>query len=817
MEIAVREPDLIKVQVKHKVSKAMFIDVDYSVKDDVTFVRLLLKGKKGLFRLYDVYAPYFYIDAPESAIPAIKSVSVDDRGQTAKVTNVEPVTKTLYGKEKKLLKVYCKHPFQVPAISKALEQFKAYEHRIPFARRYIIDKGLVPFSIVSYERDGKVLAKIVKVDTEAKALPLNTLAFDIETYNQKGIPRPESDPSIMISYCIGKESGVLTYKKTGREYATELPTEKDIIERFCKILKEKDVELLLGYNSAVFDLPYLETRAKKVGAQFSLGRDKQSFKRIERGMQVAARITGRVHIDLYPVIRFLGMIGALKVSKFTLENAYEEITGKKKHMVNRMNIWEMWDSETDRPALAEYSLHDAEVTKELGDIVLPTEIQMSKITKTPLFEVCGATAGQLVESLLMNESYRTNAVIPNRPNDQEVKAREANPIEGAFVKLPIPGIYENLVVFDFRGLYPSIICSHNIDPYTLNCDCCTKEESFTSPMGHRFCKKKRGLIPQVLDMLVTTRSALKAELKKYSPDSEEYTNTFAKSQALKILANSYYGYLAYARSRWYSREAAESVTAWGRHYIQETMKKAEDLGFTVLYGDTDSVMLLRGEKSKEEAVAFMKNVNSSLPGNMELELEAFYPRGLFVTKKGAEGGRGAKKKYALIGEDGRIKIRGFELVRRDWSAVAKDTQKAVLNAVLKDGSKEKAVKIVRDMVERLKSGKVPLEELVIYSQIRKEVEKYDIISPELAAAKKANERGTGVKYEAGSTVAYVITRSGRTVSEKAEVIDFAKDYDANYYIEHQVLPSVLKILKELGYSEDDLKFKGSQSGLSSFM
>jgi DNA polymerase I len=284
-------------------------------------------------------------------------------------------------------------------------------------------------------------------------------------------------------------------------------------------------------------------------------------------------------------------------------------------------------------------------------------------------------------------------------------------------------------------------------------------------------------------------------------------------QSLKILANSYYGYLAYPRSRWYSRDCGESVTAWGRHFIQETIEKGEKAGFDVLYGDTDSIFLKMGEKKKDEALAFMKKINDELPGDMELELEGFYPRGVFVTKKNAEGA-GAKKKYALIGEDGRIKIRGFELVRRDWSTVAKTTQRKVLEAILKHGSKEMAVKIVKDVIERLKSGEVPLEELTIYTQMRKDPRKYDIKSPELAAAQKAIARG--MQIERGTVIGYVITKKGRTISEKAQLAEFAEDYDPNYYIDNQVLPSVLKILKELGYSEDDLKFKGEQKGLSSF-
>ncbi|MFA4983574.1 MAG: DNA polymerase domain-containing protein, partial [Candidatus Micrarchaeia archaeon] len=126
----------------------------------------------------------------------------------------------------------------------------------------------------------------------------------------------------------------------------------------------------------------------------------------------------------------------------------------------------------------------------------------------------------------------------------------------------------------------------------------------------------------------------------------------------------------------------------------------------------------------------------------------------------------------------------------------------------------KAVKIVKDMIARLRGGEVPLEELTIYTQMRKDPGKYDIKSPELSAVQKAMARG--MQIEKGAVIGYVITRRGNTISEKAELAELAADYDPNYYIDNQILPSVLKILKELGYSEDDLKFRGEQKGLGSF-
>jgi DNA polymerase I len=793
--------------------RAALIDVDYKVGESGTLVRLLMKGKH-FFRLYDTYEPYFYLDAPKGAEKEIMAAKAHSRERQVSPVRLERVKMSVRGKEKELWKVYCGRPYDVPHVSAALKGYEAFENSIPFGRRYMIDKGLAPFTEIWYGREGRRIRKIIK--RREAVVQLRTMAFDIETYNPTGMPRPEKDEVIMISYEIGGERTVLASKKIDRPFVVACKDEREMIKRFLQAIKEHDVEVLLGYNSTVFDLPYLAARAQANGLDFAIGRDGGGFRVKRHGIRDVAEIAGRIHIDLYPLVRFVGFIGAFKISKYTLENAYIELTGKKKLMVKKLEIHKMWNDSELVKELADYSAFDAQATMEIGKLLVPLMMEMGRLTRLPLFDAAAATAGQLVESLLMEKSFEHGQIIPNKPDDALARERELGPIQGAFVKLPQPGIYENMVVFDFRGLYPSIITSHNIDPYTLNPPKSVPDsDCYVSPNGHRFAKKPRGLIPAVLEELIAMRGEMKNRLKKAKKDTPEYEQLFARVQSLKILANSYYGYLAYPRSRWYSRECGESVTAWGRHFIQETMAKAEAAGFPVCYSDTDSTFLLMKNHTKEDAFSFMKKINDSLPGDMELELEGFYTRGVFVTKKhmGKED-RGAKKKYALIGEDGRIKIRGFELVRRDWSNIAKTTQRRVLEAILKEGSKEKAVKIVKDMIEELKSGKVPLEDLVIYTQLRKDPNKYDIKSPELSAAKKAAKAGRHI--EKGMMIGYVITKKGASISDKAQLAELAKDYDPAYYIDNQVLPSVLKILKELGYSEDDLKFKGEQKGLDAF-
>ena len=198
---------------------------------------------------------------------------------------------------------------------------------------------------------------------------------------------------------------------------------------------------------------------------------------------------------------------------------------------------------------------------------------------------------------------------------------------------------------------------------------------------------------------------------------------------------------------------------------------------------------------------------------MELEFEGLFRRGIFVTKK--EGGA-AKKKYALIDFDGNLKIVGFEYVRRDWSGIAKSTQKGVLEAVLKEGNAKKAADIIKKRIKLLKEGKVEKKDLTIMTILQRPIGSYETDAPHVSAVRKAIAKGK--KLGVGSLLSYIITKNGKSISDKAELEEYVKegDYSTDYYIENQLLPAVMKIMAELGYSKEDLITGGKQADLFSF-
>ncbi|MCX8166840.1 MAG: DNA-directed DNA polymerase [Candidatus Micrarchaeota archaeon] len=816
--------------MQKKIRKAVFIDCDYVTKKGKTLIRLLLFTRNKFIRRYVEYEPYFYADVPKEMVTALKTLKVKTNKGIASIKDVK-IKEMFVGRQRKeLLKLIVDFPYNVPVIARELQAFQLYEYRIPFAKRFMIDNRINPFDILVYEiiNEKNKIIKIKNTKPNKTKLRFNSCAFDIETYNPRGAPRIDVDPVIIVSAYDKTGPKIFTYDEKNylsNEKIQELKNsvngkisigkdEREAIKSFLEYVKKNDFQLLYGYNSTAFDFPYLQTRAKKNALDFHIGKDDREPRIINKGIFKALKISGRIHIDMYQIMKFFSTLGLVKLSRYTLDEVAHKVFGKGKLEIDRINIWRYWDNKQYKE-LIEYSIEDVKLTYELAEHYLNLIFELAIVSGIPLTEIVASTSGQLVESLLMRESYRSNLIIPEKPDAYTIQQRMLNPIEGAFVKVPIPGIYEHIAVFDFRSLYPSIICSFNIDPYTYNCDCC-KDDSHVSPQGHRFCKKTKGLIPQVLENLLNERFELKKKIKQIQKNSDEYKRIEAKIQALKIIANSFYGYLGYPRSRWYLRQAAESVTAFGRKYIQHVIETAEKNGFNVLYSDTDSIFIkLRNKDDLKNALELVEKINNELPGNMELEFENYYPRAVFVSKKSVnENDKGAKKKYAMIDEEGNIKIRGFEVVRRDWSLIAKNTQKKVLEAILKEGSKEKAVQIVKETINYLNSGKALLNELVIYTQLKKNLNSYAVQSPEIIAAKKANDRGMNLKV--GDIIGFIITKSGRNISEKAEILEFAKDYDADYYINHQVLPAVMRIFAELGVTEEELKGKGKQTGLSDF-
>ena len=773
------------------------------------------------------FEPYFYVEPREGMsleqlkdlAARIENAELKEEGRKpVKPLRAELTEKRYLGIPRKVFKVYIRVPSDVPKFRDILKEWpdvKAkYEHAVTFYRRYLIDKGLVPMEWMEvtgkpvrtgYLVDRAIEAEGIKPLGGERLPPLKSLAFDIEI-----IEEDEVEKVIMISLIDSRKfSRVLTWKGRRKRGVEVLRDEKAMLERFVKLVRERDPDIILGYNTDRFDFVKLDARAEALRVKLELSRDRTRLEFKRRAMISAANTSGRVHIDLFGFVESI-MQFYLSTEVLSLDKVAMEILGKEKKPMRWKEIQKAWKDGKDLSQLSEYCLWDSKLALMLGSAMLPQIYELARVTGQPPFDVSRMRYSQLVEWLFMRKAHVIGEISPNRPKFDEIKRRRMYPAyTGGYVHPPKEGIHENIALYDFASLYPSITITHNVSPETLDCMCCQDEGKCSDtlkgtsrpsrvPEGeHYFCRKHKGFIPAILEELVEQRQKVKRRMSRAKPGTLLYRMLSNRQNALKILANASYGYYAYAGSRWYSRVCAQSITAWGRFYIREVIRLAQRMRYEVIYGDTDSLFLK--VKTKKSAKEFLQKANSRLPGKMELDLDGIYSAGIFVL---AKTGMAAKKRYALIDEAGKMTIRGFEKVRRDWSAIAKDTQEGVLRAILKNRSPEKALAIVRKNIERIKEGDIDLEDLVIYSQITKPLSQYEQVGPHVVAARKAQERGREVKP--GTSISLIITKGEGSISSRAEPSEDAKDYDPEYYINNQVIPAALRVLSGLGYTEEDL-------------
>ncbi|MDO8625684.1 MAG: DNA-directed DNA polymerase [Candidatus Diapherotrites archaeon] len=794
------------------------IEADYEQQGSESVICGYFRTKTGLERFFfPQFKPYLFV-ANTGANTKERLISQKWSSEQVQVSRVEETQKS----QKPMLKAYFKSTKDLVIAREELRKngFAIFEFDIPFSKRFLIDSGLEPYAeydIAYAEKNGQKNAQHVTLCDSAQVFEPKMAAFDIEAYSPGRFPTPDKDAILMFSLATPQGSTVYTTKPSPNAKGKVLvfATEKEMVAQFIKDLVALDLDILVTYNGDSFDIPYLTGRANALGLEARIGYGNSLATQKRRGLDEAAQLKGIQHLDAYQMINLLSRFGAVSLGKKDLESVVHELFGVPKKKITARQINEIWDSGDGMEDLILYNREDAEYTLRLASEYLPMMFELAKIVRFSLFDVCRASASQVVEGLLLIKAHETNALVPNKPDENEARTRLMQSVVGGYVKEPIPGLHENIAVLDFRSLYPSIIVGHNISPdsYKGIAPKGTTGENI-SPDGDWFAEQPQGFFVSIVKNLLELRGKYKDEYKKMDKKDPKARLLFGRQWALKIILNSFYGTTGFAQFRWYSRECARAITAFARHYVNNTIEEAEKAGFKVVYADTDSnFLVIPKNKTHEDVKAFVQKINKDLPEAMELEIEDFYKRGIFVTKKDAKGGA-AKKRYALINYNDQLKIVGFEYVRRDWSMIAKKTQKDVLEALLKEGDPQKSVAIVRDAIARLKAGTVPKKELVVLTQIKRRLDKYDSIGPHVAAAQKAVERGREI--EVGSVIGFIITKgNGKTISERAELEEYVKEgnYDDEYYITHQVVPAIIRILAELGYSEQDLLEGGKQATL----
>ncbi|UPG94604.1 DNA polymerase II [Luteibacter aegosomatissinici] len=560
--------------------------------------------------------------------------------------------------------------------------------------------------------------------------------------------------------------------------------------------REHDPDAIIGWNLVQFDLRLLQACADQHGLVLALGRSGKPIDWREHGRRegyVFASIPGRLAIDGIEAMRS----AMWSFPSFSLESVAQTLLGEGKDMddpYHRMDEIERRFRE-DKPALARYNLVDCElVTKIFGKAsLLDFVLERANATGLPADQSGGSIAA--FSHHYLPRMHREGYVAPN------IGVSHGESYPGGFVMESRPGIYDSVLVLDYKSLYPSIIRTFLVDPIGLAEGALEKDETKTvpGPNGTRFSRTKHCL-PGIITHLWERRDQAKRD------------GNQALSQAFKLLMNAFVGVLGASGGRFFDPRLAAAVTLRGHEIMRTTRKLVEDEGYEAIYGDTDSIFIWLGRAHDEGeamkvAAHLVSRINRwwkdsladahGIESFLEIEFDTHYKRFFMPTIRGSE--MGSKKRYAgLVEEDGKEELvfRGLETVRSDWTPLAQGFQRELFGRVFR---REPYADYIKDYVRRLQAGE--LDDLLVYrKRLRGKLDSYDRTTPpQVRAARLADEynakHGRPLQYQNGGWINYVMTLSGpEPVEARMATIDH------EHYLTNQLEPIADAILAPLGDS-----------------
>jgi DNA polymerase II len=719
--------------------------------------------------------PHFYVRSADAAAAALGS------------REVAPADKRTFGGEA-VSRVDVAVPSDVPPLREELHAagIDTFEADLRFAARYLIELGIKGgCEIEGDPTQGR--AGVIFDDPLLHPAPVTlaprVLSFDIET-------DAKSERLLAISLFAPGIDEVLIVDGSERpmpERATRCPNELAALEAFSDRVRGFDPDVLSGWNIIDFDLSVLERIGARLGHELDLGRDEGAM-RIRKAEGYfgsgQASIPGRLVLDGIDLLR-----GAfIRMDDYSLDAVAREVLGEGKAVAGdaRDRLGEIIHNyKHDLPAFALYARTDARLAFQIVEKLRLVELAFARSQLTGMTPDRVAASIASFDFLYLSELERVGVVAPSvRGGDSRVHAAQ----QGGHVLAPVTGLHANVWVFDFKSLYPSIIRTFNIDPVSFVPEATPGLDLIRTPGGS--FRREPAILPRLLDELFPRREAAKRR------------HDAVAAHAIKILMNSFYGVLGTSACRFYNPALANSITGMGKEMLLWSKAWFESSGLEILYGDTDSLFVRAAESDPERACAEANRLVAALNADLsrhiearwrvrsrlELEFEKLYLK-LFLPHA-RHSTRGASKRYAgllyeprLGSEPGAVEFVGMEVVRRDWTALAKRVQRELYQRLFGNRPVDA---YLADVVTRVRRGELD-EELVYRKNLRKGAGDYTATTPPHVAAARKSSRSPG------RSVRYFVTTAG------AEPLDNLRHpIDREHYVEKQVRPVAEPVLEALG-------------------
>ena len=673
------------------------------------------------------------------------------------------------------------------------------------AERYLTERFLTgPVCIYADFSENNCVNPRISADDYQPNFKL--MSFDIETDY-------ETDELFSVAFVTNNERRVLMRGKEkssgteGDKVIEYFADEKALLLAFLGCVERIDPDLFIGWNVVNFDFRFLQNKADQLRLPFLIGRNKtKAFWRQQQNDESRhfLMIPGRVVLDGIDTLKS----ATYSFSSFSLENVGHELLGRGKLIHQSKNsVLESYDPlykakeirrqfNQEKETLAAYNLEDCQL---VWDIFKKTDlinfaIERSSLTGLEMDRVGGSVAA--FDNLYLPRLHRKGYVAPNIGD-----YRAGLTAPGGYVMESVPGMHDSVLVLDYKSLYPSIIRTFNVDPYA-RVAALSEDEAATIPGydGASFSKSEY-ILPDIIRQLWLARDKAKQE------------NNKALSQAIKIIMNSFYGVLGTPGCRIHDSRLTSSITKRSHDVILQTVELIEDAGYTVIYGDTDSVFVALGKRFENSQAGsigkqLIQHINqfwqSSLKAEygiescLEMEYETHFIKFFMPTIRGSE--KGSKKRYAGMIEDAQgnrhIKFKGLETVRTDWTVLAKEFQQALYEKVFNN---EPYDEYIRLFVTDLKNGKHD-SKLIYRKRLRQKLKDYiKNIPPHAQAAIKAeryfSDHNMPSRYKNASWIEYVMTVNGPETIE-CNVSNLYYEH----YIEKQLTPIADSILSIIGGS-----------------
>lgn len=591
--------------------------------------------------------------------------------------------------------------------------------------------------------------------------------------------------------------------------------EKTMLEDWSKYLIACDADIITGYNIQNFDIDYLMKRAAHLGVKdFSLlGRivgehaksENTTFSSSAYGTHenVETKIAGRLVFDLLQFIR-----REYKLSSYSLNNVSSEFLGQHKEDVKYNQIKELYHGdELTRQRIATYCVKDAHLPQLLLDKlnVIINQVEMARVAGVPINLLLSRGQQIKVMSMLHRKGIVLNYLLPTLE-----KTNTDQQYEGATVIEPKKGFYEvPIATLDFASLYPSIMIAHNICYSTLVPRGCSidPDRVEVAPTGERFVKKseREGVLPLILRELLAARKVAKRDMAKETDPLKKAVQN-GRQLALKISANSVYGFTGATVGQLPCLAISKSVTAYGRQMIDLTQKTVTEHysvknGYAhdavIVYGDTDSVMVKFGVKTVEEAMKIGREaaelVSAKFPAPVKLEFEKVYYPYLLMNKK-----RYAGLFWTNPVKWDKLDAKGIETVRRDNCRLVRILVDTCLKKMLIERSPAEAVEYVKSTLSALLQNQIDISLLVITKALGKKSD-YKTKTAHVELAERMAERDPGSAPKVGDRVPYVIIQKEKNAKAylKSEdpiyVLENNLQIDVDWYLEHQLRGPIERI------------------------